>query len=238
MLINAVSSGRSCRLLGDVVMSDIPPDDRYEALQRSVFGAVPEPELRRLAGEVRESRLLAGHLLYEPEVTVVTAGLLRAFIGDGTGRQITIAYIRPGHTLGLTHLAGRRYPVAFQASEDSRLLVIGNERALQLHSAYPALGWATVRELSAYFNDLAIELASHAFGSLRQRLASHLLALTVGDGTDQPVHLGLLVTAVGSAREVISRTLGPLVADGTLHIDASGVTVTDRQRLQDHANLD
>ena len=76
-------------------MSDIPPDDRYEALQRSVFGAVPEPELRRLAGEVRESRLLAGHLLYEPEVTVVTAGLLRSFIGDGTGRQITIAYIRP-----------------------------------------------------------------------------------------------------------------------------------------------
>ena len=222
MFVGAVSSERSCRLLGDVVMSDIPPDNRYEALQRAVFGAVPDPELRRLAGEVRESRLLGGHLLYDPEVTVVTVGLVRAFIGDGNGRQVTIGYLRPGRTLGLAHLAGRRYPVAFQAIENSRLLVIGNERALQLHSAYPALGWATVRELSAYFNDLEIELASHAFGSLRQRLASHLLALTVGDGTDQPVHLGLLVTAVGSSREVISRTLGRLAADGTLHIDTFG----------------
>jgi CRP-like cAMP-binding protein len=155
-------------------------DARYAALGRSVFAALPEPELHRLAGEVHESRLLTGHLLYDPEVTIVAAGLIRAFMGDGTGRQATAAYLRVGNTLGLVHLAGRRYPVAFQAITDSRLIVIGNDRARQFHSAHAALGWATIQELSArYLNDLETELASCAFGSLRQRLAAHLLALGV-----------------------------------------------------------
>ncbi len=179
----------------------------------------------------------------------MAAGLIRAFMGDGTGRpfmgdgtgrQATAAYLRPGNTLGLVHLAGRRYPVAFQAITDSRLIVIGNDRARQLHSAHAALGWATIEELSAsYLNDLETELASYAFGSLRQRLAGHLLALTAAhNDTAPPVHLGVLVTAVGSSREVISRTLTPLTADHTLRIDTSGVTITNRHQLRDHANID
>lgn len=222
-------------------MTATSPDNRFEGLSRSVFSVLPEPELRRLASEVHESRLLAGHLLYDPEVTVVAAGLVRAFIGDGTGRQATLAYLRGGNTLGLAHLAGRRYPVAFQAIEVSRLVVVGNERALQLHTGYPALSWATARELTTYLNDLESEVASYAFGSLRQRLASHLLALTAASDDESdglPVHLALLVTAVGSPREVISRTLTPLTADGTLHVGPAGVTITDRQQLRDHANID
>jgi CRP-like cAMP-binding protein len=221
-------------------MTASPPDPRYDALARSVFAALPEPELHRLAGEVHESRLLNGHLLYDPEVTIVAAGLIRAFMGDGTGRQATAAYLRPGNTLGLAHLAGRRYPVAFQAITDSRLIVIGNDRARQLHTGHAALGWATIQELSAScLNDLETELASYAFGSLRQRLAAHLLALTANhNGTPPPVHLSVLVTAVGSSREVISRTLTPLTDDGTLHIDPSGVTITNRHQLRDHANID
>lgn len=45
-------------------------DARRKALGESVFGALPEPELNRLVGEVHECRPRAGHLLYDPEVTV------------------------------------------------------------------------------------------------------------------------------------------------------------------------
>jgi CRP-like cAMP-binding protein len=222
-----------------MAMTAGPPDSRYDALRRSAFGALPEPELRRLASEVHESRLLAGHLLYDPDVTVVAAGLLRAFIGDDTGRQVTVTYLRPGATLALAYLAGRRYPTAFQAVEDSRLVVVGNDRARRLHETHPALGWATIRELSARLDDLETELAYFAFGQLRQRLAYHLLALTAGqDGPSRPVHLAHLATAVGSSREMVSRTLAPLGVDGTLRTEPAGVTVTDRHRLRDHANID
>ena len=222
-----------------MAMTATPPDPRYDALRRSAFSALPEAELRRLAEEVHESRLLAGHLLYDPEVTIVAAGLVRAYIADDTGRQVTVTYLRPGTTLALSHLAGRRYPTAFQAVEDSRLVVIGNEHARRLHETYPALGWATIQELSTRLDDLETGLAYFAFGQLRQRLAYHLLALTAEqDGTPRPVHLAHLATAVGSSREMVSRTLAPLAADGTLQTDPTGVTVTDRQRLRDHANID
>ena len=215
------------------------PDLRLDALARSVFAALPEPELARLAGEVHESRLRAGHLLYDPEVTVVATGLVRAFIADDTGRQVTVTYLRPGSTLGLAYLAGRRYPTAFQAIEDSRLVVVGNERARQLHQAHPALGWATIQALAGLLDDLETGLAYFAFGQLRQRLAYHLLALTAEpDGTPPPVHLARLATAVGSSREMVSRTLAFLTHDGTLHTDSTGITVTDRHQLRDHANID
>ena len=102
----------------DIAMTAAPHDPRFDALSRSVFAALPEPELARLAGEVHESRLRAGHLLYAPEVTVIASGLNRAFLADDTGRQVTVTYLRSGATLGLAYLAGRHYPTAFQAIED------------------------------------------------------------------------------------------------------------------------
>lgn len=183
------------------------PDPRHDALSRSAFGSLPEPELARLAGEVRESRLRAGHLLYDPEVTVIATGLIRAFIADDTGRQVTVSYLRPGSTLGLAYLAGRHYPTAFQAVEDSQLVIVGNDRAQQLHQTHAALGWATAQELVGLLDGLETALAYFAFGQLRQRLAYHLLALTAETGEAPPVHLARLANAVGSSREMVSRTL-------------------------------
>ena len=215
-------------------------DDRYRALQQSVFGALPEIELRHLAEEAHETQLRAGHLLYDAEVSIVVAGFMRAYITAGDGRQVTFAYGRPGDTLALAHLAGRRYPTAFQAITDSRLVTVGNDLTRELYANYSALGWAMTQELAARLDDFQKELAYFAFGSLRQRLAYHLLALTAAgnDYSSRPVHLAHLANAVGTSREMVSRTLAPLAANGTLHTDTAGVVVTDRRRLQDEANVD
>jgi len=37
---------------------------------------------------------------------------------------------------------------------------------------------------------------------------------------------------------MVSPTLAPLAHDGTLHTDSTGITITDRHRLEDHANID
>jgi CRP/FNR family transcriptional regulator len=197
----------------------------YAALLASVFGVVPEHVLRDLAETVPEARLLAGHMLYDPEVTVLGSGLVRAFIANPTGRQLTVAYSRPGHTLALAHLAGRRYPTAFQALEDSQAIVIGNDRAVELQDAHPGLGWAAAREFSVLLDELETELARVAFGTLRQRLAAHLLALTIGhQGSPYPVHLTRLAAAVASSREVVYRKLRPLVEDGSISLGPDGAT--------------
>lgn len=217
-----------------------PESDRLLAvLRESVFGAVSDAVLLDLGQTVTEVRLLAGHMLYDPEVSILAVGLIRAFISNPTGRQLTVAYIRPGQTLALAHLAGRRYPTAFQAIDDSQLLVIGNDRAADLQRAHPELGWATAREFSLRLDELETELARVAFGSLRQRLAAHLLALTSDDHEAPcPVHLTRLAAAVASSREVVHRNLRSLVTDGIISVGPDGATVTDRPRLRDHANID
>jgi CRP/FNR family transcriptional regulator len=208
-------------------------------LRESVFAAVSDAVLLDLGRTVTEVRLLAGHMLYDPEVSILAAGLIRAFISNPTGRQLTVAYIRPGQTLALAHLAGRRYPTAFQAIDDSNLLVIGNDRAADLQRAHPELGWAAAREFSLRLDELETELARVAFGSLRQRLAAHLLALT-SDHRDAgyPVRLTRLAAAVASSREVVHRNLRPFVDDGSVSVGPDGVTVTDRTLLRNHANID
>jgi CRP/FNR family transcriptional regulator len=214
-------------------------DERLEVLRRSVFAVLPETELCRLAEEVGETRLLAGNLLYDPEVAIVAAGLIRVFIADGTGRQITVSYLTAGNAIALAHLAGRRYPTAFQAVVDSVLVVVGDDRVLGLQRSNAALGWETARECSARLDDIEAELARIAFGSLRQRLAYHLLAIsTARDNADSAVHLNELVIAVGSSREVISRTLGPLATEGIVHVGSGGVTIADYGRLRRLAHLD
>jgi CRP-like cAMP-binding protein len=213
-------------------------DHRLDLLRRSLFAVLPETELLRLAEDVHETCLLAGNLLYDPEVTIVATGLVRVFIADGTGRQVTVSYLRGGNAIALAHLAGRRYPTAFQAVVDSDLVVIGDERVLGLHRSNAALGWESARECSARLDDVQAELARIAFGSLRQRLAFHLVIISAAlESTDQPVHLSELVIAVGSSREVISRTLSPLADDGIVHVGPGGVTVIDRGLLCKQAHL-
>jgi len=213
-------------------------DERLEVLRGSVFAVLPESELRCLAEDVGETHLLAGNLLYDPEVTIVGAGLVRVFVADGAGRQVTVSYLRAGNAIALAHLAGRRYPTAFQAVVDSVLVVIGDDRVLGLQRSNAALGWESARECSARLDDIEAELARIAFGSLQQRLAYHLLIIsTARDDMDHPVHLNDLVIAVGSSREVISRTLSPLANDGIVRVGSGGVTVTDQRRLRKHAHL-
>jgi len=211
----------------------------YTSLRGSVFEVLPDDVLRDVAGVVGEVRLLAGHMLYDPEVSVVADGLVRAFISNPTGRQLTVAYVRPGHSLALAHLAGRRFPTAFQAVEDTHLLVIGNDRTLDLQQAYPEFGWAAAQELSLRLDELEGELARLAFDSLRQRLAAHLLALTSGHDDDpHPVRLSQLAAATASSREVVHRNLRTFAAESSIDVGPDGVTVTDRARLRHHANID
>jgi CRP-like cAMP-binding protein len=206
---------------------------RLAVLGRSMFGILPGGGLHRISHELTEVTLPAGRLLYDAEVSVVLTGMVRAFIAHGDGRQVTVSYLRRGDTLGLGRLAGRTYPTAFQAIPESRLLHIGDQRYDALRQAHPQLGWTATQELAKRLDELEAELGRAAFSPLRQRLAAHLLALTsVPETATTAVHLAQLSTAVGSAREVVSRTLTPLAREGLISLASNGVLVRDRGQLR------
>lgn len=78
--------------------------------------------------------------------------------------------------------------------------------------------------------------AGTAFGSVRQRLARHLLDLATAGQRDSAlvaeVNHQALADAVGTAREVVSRSLQDLRAVGLIRTTRTGIVVLDPARLE------
>jgi CRP-like cAMP-binding protein len=103
----------------------------------------------------------------------------------------------------------------------------------------PAVALALAAELAAMVRIAVGELAATAFGSVRQRVARHLLDLAASSDRDgravARVSQQELAEAVGSVREVVSRTLRQLRDEGVVDTGASWIAVLDPGRLCDVA---
>jgi CRP/FNR family transcriptional regulator len=87
------------------------------------------------------------------------------YLASPEGRQVTVRYARPGDVLGVETLG----PVAlFRIS--SRILTGEAKRD-------PRVSWAIARELNRRLYETLEQTAVTAFGSVRQRVAAHLLDL-------------------------------------------------------------
>ncbi len=177
-------------------MPPLPPF--LTALLAQTFLAPVPPELA--AGLVRDGHrvdLPAGSLVSSggdaPGVALVLDGLLRLFL-EGPARQVTVRYARPGEALGLVHLFGGRTAVRAQALTAASVWTVSGERLRERALANGVLATAIAEECAARAADAIDEVALLSFGSVRQRLARHLLDLAVADaGSGEPGRVGDLV---------------------------------------------
>lgn len=208
---------------------------RPDGIAGSFLNVLPDEVLGEVVARSVVTNLEAGRFLYEPELAIIHRGLLRGFVADSTGRQLTVSYLGAASAVGLTHLMGRSFPAAFQAVSDSQLCQVDREQVTELAERFPRLGWSATREVTKRLDDVLAEATRVAFGSMRKRLAFHLLALTSAEqdgGSDRPVRQADLALAVGSVREVIGRTVIQLRDAGMVSTGAAGVTIVDRAGLR------
>jgi CRP/FNR family transcriptional regulator len=99
----------------------------------------------------------------------------------------------------------------------------------------PRAGWIFAREITHRLFDTLDALAANTFGTLRQRIAGHLLDLAASSLQTAPLVASLsqqeLADAVGSVRPVVARILGDLRADGLVETTKEGITVLDAEAL-------
>jgi CRP/FNR family transcriptional regulator len=165
---------------------------------------------------------------------VVADGLLRLFVLAADGRQVTLRYARAGAWFGLaTHFGAEPYQAA----------AVVNTTVIRFDHTTPALisGRADLacefaREYSELSTYIARALEQALFGTVKSRVAWHLLALT-GDGLNsdsvQEVCLTqqALADVVGTVREVVTRVLRDFKALGLIAVRRSTIIVLDRKRL-------
>jgi CRP/FNR family transcriptional regulator len=100
----------------------------------------------------------------------------------------------------------------------------------------PRVSWAIAEELNRRLFEVLEQTAVNAFGSVRQRVAAHLLDLA----SDRQRSRGRLVAhvsqqeladAAGSVREVVARALRDLRVAGKVSTAADSVAILDPARL-------
>jgi len=216
-----------------------------DALARSFFARLPRTALVELLKGATTEEVPAGAVTYrpgasDPRAALVISGLFRVYYESSDGRQVTIRYARPGDVLGLVTAAGGPAPVHTQALTDSMRLVMDTDTLRSLAQRDPDVAWGMVEELSRMVYTLWNQLADTAFASVPQRVARHLLELAAtrqGSGGLLVAHVSQqeLADLVGSVREVVSRALRDLRAEGIVGVTRSGITVLNPSRLAEKA---
>ena len=165
---------------------------------------------------------------------VVLSGKVNVSLTGATGREILLYEVAPGQsciqsTLGL--LGGDDYTAEAVAESDSRLVLLPRALFMDLLDASQTFRALVFTAFAGRMQTMMQLLEKVAFQRVECRLAAHLLAHSDTDGT-LTVTQQDLATAVGSAREVISRRLDAWSRRGWVKTGRGTLQIIDTDALQ------
>lgn len=216
-------------------------DDARTAIAASNLGSLPEDLVAELTAGANRIRIPARSTFHHegeapPHLELVLAGLVRVQVAAADGRTMTVRYCRPGALLGVATLyAPIARPFSIQALSDSELLSLRPAIVRGLADRDPRVAQALLTETSERVMSFVAEFSGHAFASVRQRLARHLLDLASdhqrSDELLAPISQQELADAVGTVREVVVRVLRELREEGVVQTGRDGIVIRDPERL-------
>jgi CRP/FNR family transcriptional regulator len=223
---------------------DVVDRDVEDALTRSFLAKLPAELLGKLREDGERADYPAGATVYrageEPRAALVVRGLLRVYLSSPGGRQVTVRYARPGDVLGVAVLVGGPANTSVQTLERSSVFRISARTLTAAARHDPHASWAIAEELNRRLYGVLEQTAVNAFGSVRQRVAVHLLDLASDrqrpdGGLVANVSQQELADAAGSVREVVARALRELRDAGILATTADRIEILDPARLYEES---
>jgi CRP/FNR family transcriptional regulator len=204
------------------------------------------PELQMLAARTVRKLFSAGELLFsegEPcsGLHIISHGKIRIFKTSVNGREQVLAVNGPGESVAeLPVFDGGPYPASAVAIEDTELAFISRRDFNAYCLEHPAVALKVLVVVGARLRRLVGIIEELSFTTIRQRLISALLKLVQSEGrkTERGIEFQLpathqeLANQLGTVRELISRNLMRLQAEGLLDVDARNIVVKDMKGLR------
>ena len=206
--------------------------------ERAFLARIPPDARRLLLGDARTIRADAADVIFaatnQPRVGVLLVGRARRYLAAGDGRQVTTGYLGPGDLVG----NGALFGVGLLAVGALSACVVAEFQAEQFvrltredRSTSEAFSEAT----TALVREGHVGLALTAFGTMRERVAHHLVALAAEEPPAVapviPLTQQRLADCVGTVREVVARTLREFRAEGLVVTAEGRVEILDAARL-------
>ena len=217
------------------------------ALKRAqLFAGLSEPEMQSLSARAVRKLYDAGELVFsegEPceGFYVVLAGKIRIFKTSATGREQILAIEGPGSSVAeLPVFDGGRYPASVAAVDGSEMIFISRKDFQAFCLQHPQVALKVLAVVGSRLRRLVGIIEELSFTTVRQRLVSHLLRLAsdIGQKTERGIEITLpgshqdLAHQIGTVRELVSRNLSRLQAEGLLELDARRILIRDPKGLE------
>lgn len=215
-----------------------------DAVRRSFLGKLRPGLVERLLAEGERIDYPEGVILYQGGSSarpgLVIHGLLRVYMSSGEGRQVTVRYARSSDVLGIPFMVGGPQNVSIQTLAQSSLVSIDAGTLMQEAQHDAKVAWAIAEELNRRLDDTLQQTAINAFGTVKQRVAAHLLDLASSQQGPQArlvAHVSQqeLADAIGSVREVVARVLREFRLGGLVATSPNSVHILDAKRLHDES---
>jgi CRP/FNR family cyclic AMP-dependent transcriptional regulator len=222
------------------ILPDEPTRIRAALSRAPIFASLPAAAIEELAGRVQLRRFGAGRTVVSEDdagdsLFLVMSGRVKAVIFGETGREVTLAILRPGEAFGEVSLFdGRTRSASCVAIEPTHLIVLERNVVLDLIASHPRAAMNLLGEMAARLRRADEAIAQLALCDVNQRLVRRLVSLAAEEGSATPE--GVLVrrrptqqelaNMVGSCRETISRAFNQLARDGLIIPRGRAMVVT------------
>lgn len=211
-----------------------------------LFASLSELEMRSLCRRVTRRRFRRGELLFSEGdpclgLFLVASGKVRIFKISPAGREQVLALEGPGSSFAeLPVFDGGTYPASASAVEDAELLFISRKDFQNFCREHPEVALKVIAVVGSRLRRLVGIIEELSFTTVRHRLIGLILRLAQTGGRVSKAGVSVeltkshqdLAAELGTVRELISRNLSRLQAEGFLEIEGRRLTVTDLAGLK------
>jgi len=207
----------------------------------ALFSALSDAELASLAMRTLIRSYASGELIFsegEPctGFYIVARGRVRIFKISPSGREQVLALEGPGRSVAeLPVFDGGPYPASGAAVEPSELLFISRQDFRALCLEYPEISLKVLQVVGARLRRLVGIIEELSFTTVRNRLISWILRQAKSQD-ELRFMLGVshqeLAAQIGTVRELVSRNLARLQAQGFIGINRHEVTILNLEGLE------
>jgi CRP/FNR family transcriptional regulator len=222
------------------------PRNRTAVLRKTpLFADLAENELRYIADRIVSREFTAGEIVFSEGdfckgLWVVESGKVKVFKAAASGREQVLTFEGPCSSIAeLPVFDGGTYPASAMAMADSTLLFVSKEdfRLLCINSPEAALKVLRVvggrlRSLIGIIEELSFSTVRGRLAALLLRLARHGNRLPGGVEIALPANQQEVAAQIGTVRELVSRGLGRLQAQGTIEIEGRNIVIRDLRALE------
>jgi CRP/FNR family transcriptional regulator len=211
----------------------------------ALLSGLTPAELQLLTARTVRKPFHSGELLFsegEPchGLHIIARGKVRIFKTSLGGREQVLAVNTPGESVAeLPVFDGGPYPASAVAIEDTEIAFISRRDFQAYCMEHPAVALKVLATVGARLRRLVGIIEELSFTTIRQRLITALVRLAESEGkrTERGIEFLLpashqeLANQLGTVRELISRNLMRLQAEGLLDVDGRQIVVKDLKGL-------